>query len=223
MERNGKRAEHSERRRRPILVLLFSLMPLLVAAGILAPGMVEVVAVEGQQFDPLSVRITRRLSRYAHQPLLLPRDFSVGFIPELLDLEHLFSRVNYMSDSSGYDRSRIPAFPRDFGDVIVLDDDDRKNREIVFKDPVLADSGPGQPLPPPAADLTPLGSGSPIGPGPRFDDYLGPYVDVENRMVVPEPSSGPLLALGLALLAALRRGRSRTGGFAAGEADSTLG
>jgi hypothetical protein len=205
MVRGEKRSDGSERRKRPILVLLFSLLPLLIGVGIMAPGMVKVLAVEAQDTGPLSVRISRRLSRYAHQPLLLPRDFSAGFIPELLDLEHLFSRVDYISDPDAYDRQRLPHFALDFGNVIVLEDVDQRIREIVFKDPVLMNTAQNAAMPPPAADLTPLGGPGPIGPGPRFDDYLGPYVNVDENMVVPEPSTGLLLGLGLVLLGALRR------------------
>ena len=140
MRHDERRPAVRSRRKRPILVVLFSLLPLLISVGILAPGMIHVMAVEGDQIDPPSVRITRRLSRYAHQPLLLPRDFSAGFIPELLDLEHLFSRVEYMGDPMTRERARLPSFPRDFGDVIVLDDVDQRIREIVFKDPVVTDS-----------------------------------------------------------------------------------
>jgi hypothetical protein len=205
MVQGGKRQERSGRRKRSVLIMLFSMLPLLVAAGIMAPGLVKVMAVEDDQLHPFSVRITRRLSRYAHQPLLLPRDFSVGFIPELLDLEHLFSRVEYMGDPNAYARARIPLFPLDFGNVIVLEDVDQKIREIVFKDPVLMNTAQNTPMPPPAADLTPLGGPGPIGPGPRFDDYLGPQVDVNEDLVVPEPSTGLLFGLGLLILTTLRR------------------
>lgn len=205
MVRDEKRSERSARRKRRIVVLLFSLLPLLVGVGIMAPGMVKVMAVENEEPDLLSVRMTRRLSRYAHQPLLLPRDFSAGFIPELLDLEHLFSRVDYLSDPDSYERARMPLFALNFGNVIVLEDVDQKIREIVFKDPVLMQTAQTKSMPPPAADLTPLGGPDPVGGGPRFDDYLGPHVDVDEDLVVPEPSTGLLVGFGLLLLGTLRR------------------
>jgi hypothetical protein len=155
--------------------------------------------------DAPSTRITRRLSRYAHQPLLLPRDFSAGFIPELLDLEHLFSRVDYMGDPMARKRARIPSFPRNFGNVIVLDDVDQRIREIVFKDPVIVAQQTASAFPPPSADLLPLPGPEPIGPDPRFDDIFPPRQDLGPDFVVPEPSTGLLLGMGLTLVGLTRR------------------
>jgi len=205
MVRDENRSKPSKRRRHPILVLLFSLLPLLVGAGIMAPGLVKVIAVETEDQDPLSVRMTRRLSRYSHQPLLLPRDFSAGFIPELLDLEHLFSRVDYASNSDSYDRARMPLFALNFGNVIVLEDVDQKIRKVVFKDPVLMQTARNFSMPPPAADLTPLAGPNSVGAGPRFDDFLGPQVDADEDVVVPEPSTALIVGFGLLILGTLRR------------------
>jgi hypothetical protein len=197
--------EQAERRKRPALVLLFSLLPMLIGLGVLAPGMVQVMAVEGEYLDGGHVRITRRLSRYAHQPLLLPRDFSQGFVPELLDLEHLFSRVEYAGDPMARERSLLPNFENNFGNVIVLDDVDQRLREITFKDPVLDNQIASSKYPPPASDLTPLGESLTLTPGPRYDDYMGPQIDVGEDFIVPEPSTGLLFGLGLAFLGAIRR------------------
>jgi hypothetical protein len=204
-----ERNEQTERRKRSALVVLFSLMPMLIGLGVLAPGMVQVMAVESDQLDGGHVRITRRLSRYAHQPMLLPRDFSPGFVPELLDLDHLFSRVEYAGDPMARERVLLPNFESKFGNVIVLDDVDQRLREIVFKDPVLDNQLASNRYPPPAADLTPLGDSLTLTPGPRYDDYLGPQVDVGEDFVVPEPSTGLLFGLGLALLGGTRRARRR--------------
>jgi len=210
MARAKQRPEREERRKRPILIVLFSLFPLLAAVGAFAPGMISVMAEEDNGYDESPGRVTQRLSRYAHQPLLLPRDFSIGFAPELVfDLEHLMARQEIIGDSRSQRRPRLPSFPRNFGDVIVLDDVDQRIREIVFKDPVLVALSASTKLPPPAADLTPLGGASPIGPGPRFDDYLGPNVDVGN--VVPEPSTGLLLGMGLIAIGLGRRYRQPIG------------
>jgi hypothetical protein len=204
-----ERNEQVERRKRSSLVVLFSLLPMLIGLGVLAPGMVQVMAVESDQLDGGHVRITRRLSRYAHQPMLLPRDFSPGFVPELLDLDHLFSRVEYAGDPTARERVLLPNFESKFGNVIVLDDVDQRLREIVFKDPVLDNQLASNRYPPPAADLTPLGDSLTLTPGPRYDDYLGPQIDVGEDFVVPEPSTGLLLGLGLAFLGGTRRARRR--------------
>jgi len=209
MVQEKQRSERSERRERSILTTLLWFFPLLIGAGIMAPGMVKVMAVEDESMGTSPLHLTRRLSRYAHQPLLLPRDFSSGFIPELLDLEHLFSRVDYMADPNAKEHARLPSFPRHFGDVIVLDDVDQRIREIVFNDPVLLSQTTAMVFPPPASDLLPLGGPNPIGPGPRFDDYLGPQIDVGEDFVVPEPSTGLLFGLGITLLGITGRKRNR--------------
>jgi hypothetical protein len=201
--------DKAQRRKRPVAVLLLSLLPMLVGLGILAPGMVQVMAVEAEQLDEGNVRITRRLSRYAHRPLLLPRDFSQGFVPELLDLEHLFSRVEYMADPNARDRILIANFPSAYGNVIVIDDVDQRLREIVFKDPVIDTLVVANTWAPPAANLTPIGDSLQTTPGPQFDDFFGPQIDVDEDFIVPEPSTGLLLGLGLVCLGATRRGSRR--------------
>jgi len=208
MPADQQRRRRSTRRRRSVLVLLFSMLPMLVVAGMLAPNFVQVTAVD-ERDEALSVRITRRLSRHAHRPLLLPRDLSSGFRPELIDLGHLFSRLDYMTPPKSNDRSRLPNFPHTYGDAIVLDDIDQRLREIVFKDPVLMAKSSAHILPPPATDITPLGGHGTLGSGPRFDDYLGPEFDIDDPIVVPEPSTGVLLALGLILLTFVGRERAQ--------------
>jgi hypothetical protein len=184
------------------------MLPMLVVAGMLAPNFVQVISVDDGS-DALRVRITRRLSRFAHQPLVFPRGYSDGIVPDLLDLTHLFSRLDYIRPPRSHDRSRLPTFPHTYGDVIVLDDAGQRLRDIVFKDPVLMARSSARILPPPATDITPLGGYGLLGGGPQFDDYLGPHFDIDDPVVVPEPSSGVLVALGLTLLTFVRRERVR--------------
>lgn len=205
MAQAGQQPERSERRKRSIPVIVLSALPILISVGVLAPGMIKVMAEEEEAMDQPRTRITRRLSRFAHQPLLLPRDFSAGFIPELLDLEHLFSRVDYMGDPMTRKRARLPSFPRNFGDLIVLDDVDQRIREIVFKDPVLAGQQTASAFPPPNPDLLPLPGPGPIGPDPRFDDIFPPRANIGPDVEVPEPSTGLLLGMGITLVGLARR------------------
>jgi hypothetical protein len=209
MNRVAGTEERDQRRRRPIAAWLLALFPMLVGLGILAPGMVQVMAVEDAGLDERNVRITRRLSRFAHQPLLLPRDFSQGFVPELLDLEHLFNRVEYMADPSARDRLRDTDFPSTYGNVIVIDDVNQRLREIIFSDPVIDSQVVATGWQPPAANLTPLGTSLGSTPGPQYDGYFGPQIDVDEDFIVPEPSTGLMLGLGLLGLAAIRRNPNR--------------
>jgi len=112
-----------------------------------------------------------------------------------------------MADPNAREHARLPSFPREFGDVIVLDDVDQRIREIVFKDPVLLGKTASA-YPPPAGDLLPLGGPGTGNPGPRYDDYIGPDVDIGD-LVVPEPSTGLLFGTGLVLMGLRRRAGQR--------------
>ena len=130
-------------------------------------------------------------------------------VPELLDLEHLFSRVEYMADPNARERVMIASFPSAYGNVIVIDDVDQRLREIVFKDPVIDTLVTANNWAPPASNLTPMGDSLQTTPGPRFDDFFGPQIDVGEDFVVPEPTTGLLLGLGLVCLGATTRRSSR--------------
>ena len=67
-----------------------ALFPLLVAGGFLAPGVIQVLALAQELTESERDRLVDRTGPYARRPLLVPRDFSAGFIPELLDLDQLF-------------------------------------------------------------------------------------------------------------------------------------
>jgi len=207
MSKEVAKRRRSARRQSLLLTLVFSLLPMFVVAGVLAPGFVKVQASDDDSIGTVPVRVSRSLSRFARQPILIPRDFSSGFAPDVLDLDDLFSGVDYLGKGPSQGASSLPTFPHSTGDMIVLDDTDQRMREIVFKDPVLMAHNSNLTLPPPAKDITPLDATGLGNSGPRFDDFLGPNFDPEDPVVVPEAETGILLGLGLVLLTIAGRER----------------
>jgi hypothetical protein len=202
MAEAAKRSERPTRWRRRLAGILLSLFPAMVAVGLLAPDYVRVLQV------PEGGEATERPVPILDQPLqirptlLVPRDFSTGFIPELLDIDQLFRKTRYRVDPATQRLAGLLSFPRNRGDVIVLDDVDKHVRGLLFKDAlsstsVVDSAGFG------GWQLLPLGSTLPSGNGVRFDDF----VTSGQRIVavVPEPGTAPLLAAGLVYLARRRR------------------
>lgn len=190
-----------------IAVVLFSLFPLGVLAGLLSPGVIglqtiaeTVAAVAAEETPPLRFD-GMDLGR---KPLLVPRDFSAGFIPELLDLGQLFRDTAFRVDPSGERLARLLAFPRSHGDAIVLDEVDGYPLDLLFDDALVGDTiasipdGLGD-----AFGLGPIGSSTPLGNRVRFDDFPGGSSG--SGPVIPEPATGCLIALGLAALGLRRR------------------
>ena len=209
MAEAAKRAKRARRWQGRIAVVLFSLFPLAVLAGLLSPGVIglqtsaEVAA--AQTAPPGSLDFsTLNLNR---SPLLVPRDFSAGFIPELLDLDQLFLDTAFRVDPSGERLARLLAFPRSYGDAIVLDDIDGTPLDLLFDDALVADEIASVPDGlPDAFGLGPIGSSVPMGNRVRFDDFpSGSPGGTSGTPLVPEPSTGLLIAFGLGLLAVRRR------------------
>ena len=145
-------------------------------------------------------------------PLLVPRDFSAGFIPELLDLDQLFRDTEFRVDPSGERLARLLAFPRSHGDAIVLDDVDGYPLDLLFDDALVGDTIASVPDGlPDAFGLGPIGSSVPLGNRVRFDDFPGggPGRRSSGGGAIPEPATGVLLALGLGALGIRRRARLR--------------
>jgi hypothetical protein len=139
-------------------------------------------------------------------PLLVPRDFSAGFIPELLDLDQLFLDTEFRVDPSGERLARLLSFPRSHGDAIVLDDVDGYPLDLLFDDALLGDEIAAVPNDiSDAWGLGPLGSGLLTGNGVRFDDFPGDDGGQNPPPAIPEPSTAALFALGLLALALRRR------------------
>jgi hypothetical protein len=200
----------STRRRRwqlRLAVLAFSLFPMAVLAGLLAPGVVGLQIAQTAAEAPLDDAGPLDFSGASHgrSPLLVPRDFSAGFIPELLDLDQLFLDTEFRVDPSGDRLARLLAFPRSHGDAIVLDDVDGYPLDLLFDDVLLADELAFEPDGlMDAFGLGPIASSVPLGNRVRFDDFPGGSSE-PAAPVIPEPATGALLAFGLAALARRRR------------------
>jgi hypothetical protein len=190
--------------------VVFALFPLGVLAGLLSPGVIGLqVAAQTAPDAEIAAEGTPALdfsgANLGRTPLLVPRDFSAGFIPELLDLDQLFRDTEFRADPSGERLARLLAFPRSHGDAIVLDDVDGYPLDLLFDDALVADTiasipdGLGD-----AFGLGPIGGSVPLGNRVRFDDFPGGSPE-DIGTVIPEPATGCLFALGLIALGFRRR------------------
>jgi len=186
---------------------VLALLPLLVGAGLLLPGFVRVRAQAEEPAATLGPPPARSPLRLPRAPLLVPYDFSVAFTPEVVDLDHLFFRTRHDASVAAGQARRF-AFPRSHGDVIVLDDLARGLPEFVFPESIVARalSQPGPDFPTRGfggfIGISSSGSGGVIDT-PPFDPSQGSGGTPSN--VIPEPGTGLLVALGLALASAWRR------------------
>jgi hypothetical protein len=190
-----------------IVILAGVLFPLLVAGGVLAPQVISLMAeveVANAEAEPEAETVLDFSGSLSGKPpLLLPRDYEAGFVPELLDLQNLFTGANHTPDQMSKEYARLLGFPRSHGDVIVMDDVDREIKDVIFKDPVMVGAETAYPRPNPA--LLPIPEARPLGDGLRFDD---PQATGEGPVSpIPEPGTGVLLASGLAILAFRHRQR----------------
>jgi hypothetical protein len=203
------REDNSRQSRWParIVVLAGVLFPLLVTGGVLAPQVISLMA--DVEIDSTATETGSEVALDfsgplpGKPPLLLPRDYDAGFVPELLDLQNLFDESNHTPDQMSQQYARLLGFPRRHGDVIVMDDVDREIKDVIFKDPVMVGARTAYPRPNPA--LLAIGNPRPLGGGLRYDD---PQATGEGPVSpIPEPGTAVLLASGLAILALRHRQR----------------
>ncbi len=190
-----------------VVVLAGVLFPLLVAGGVLAPQVISLMAEAGIETAAPKPEPEAALDfsgpRSNKPPLLLPRDYEAGFVPELLDLQNLFTGTEQDPEQIAQEYARLLGFPRSHGDVIVMDDVDREIKDVIFKDPVMVGAETAYPRPNPA--LLPISDPRPLGDGLRFDE---PQATGEGPVSpIPEPGTGVLLAFGLVALGFRHRRR----------------
>lgn len=181
-----------------------TLFPMLIGVGFFAPGWVRVFATAQELGEQSRGPLVDRIGPFSRRPLPAPREFHGATAPELLDADKLFA-----GDSTpiapGADE-RLGAFPRSYGDNIVLDDVGDAPPTIAFKD-ILTDPPPNLGSDDGDQGVLPMCGTAPFGNCVRYDDFTGGR-EFDDQTPVPEPGTGALLALGLAWLAR-RRSRSR--------------
>jgi len=187
--------------------LLFLLLPGGIVFGMLAPQLVQVAPAQESESPSAGSPVFRPPPLYK-QPLLIPRDFSTGSTPGLVDLQHLFSRTSAVPRPSEAQVARMVAFPQNTGEMIALDEVSEQLKKTSFKDVLAAAVVPRSELPGTSSFL-PLGNPIPRSDGLRYDDFPGPGNGADEfTNVIPEPQSALLLGLGLLGMAAARRPRA---------------
>jgi hypothetical protein len=209
------------RSRRRAALAAAALFPALVSAGIFAPGLVELALQSGGSTTgggkPQGPR-----SAFDHRPLPAPRDPALGITPVALELDRLFFETEFRGAEPAPDFdgtlaggagagptpaeiAQLLSFPRHDTDPILLDQLAPPQEQVVFKDALIPDQIPQLQLPSQGDLFLPLCNTIPATDCLRFDDFT----TVSEEVPIPEPGTGLLAALGLALLA--WRGRAARG------------
>jgi hypothetical protein len=194
--------ERARQRARRWMALIFTLLPGVLAVGLLAPQMVRVAPAQERQapsgdaqplFRPPPLR----------KPPLLPKELS-SRSSVLVDLNNLFSQSFAPSDRQ---LSRVGAFPKNSGELIALDDVHEEMRDVLFKDALAAAIIPRTQLPG-SEPFLPLINPLPASNGLRYDDFPAPGSGADAFTTpVPEPGTALMVGLGLLAIALTRRGQ----------------
>ncbi len=123
-------------------------------------------------------------------------------MPELIDLERLFEAKRYRLASSDDRIARLPSFARHHGDSIVLDDLGPVVEKVVFGCAPITGAPTQRKRVEVDDSLFPLCGVLPAASCVRFDDFTS---GGGGFAVVPEPTTGVLVAMGLVMLALGRR------------------
>lgn len=209
MARSDGSAEGSRKRER-LATLLLVLFPLFAMSGFFAPGFLRYLAQAETEEPAERAEVVDRLGPFAHRPLLVPRDFSEGYVPELLDMDELFhKRRNYRLDlkkKKGEPQQVVivSSFDRFFGDSIVQNSVGEIIAQVVFKDALMDE------LPRTVQALfdiegNSLGLCDTLSAANCFRDDDLTNTSAAVNVPVPEPGAVTLLALGILGLAICAR------------------
>jgi hypothetical protein len=213
-------SERATRRSRRAPLAALAALPALVAAGALAPQLLQ-VALQSWSFSGSQAQPQEPPGPFEHQPLPAPRDPALGFTPVALELDRLFFQTEFRgvepvpdggavfegagAGPSPAEIAELSTFPRSETEAIVLDELDPHQEPLVFEDALVPEEIAEALLPDQEDLFLPLCNTIPATNCIRFDDFT--TVREQDAVPIPEPAVLALVAAGLAWLAAGSRRR----------------
>ena len=208
MAEQPEQAVAPKRTRSKAAVAAVALFPLLVSAGVFAPGVVQLALQIGGAMAGQSQAGTPP-GPLDHQPLPAPRDPALVFTPVGAELDRLFFESLFRGTHPAADGTRGAApggrgpagFPRHDADGIASNERGNQDAGVIFDDALIPKGAPEVAMLDLDKFFLPLCPTLPAQNCINFDDFTRVVPDT----VIPEPATGSLFALGLALLATRRR------------------